>query len=232
MSDEFHALEHAVEHVHQRHPHHPQGPDRHPRDRRHLRLFHGVVRAGRDPRREDIHRRGGHRLRQVCLEGARLGRVLEELRYQIVSGAIGLADDRPGGIRYNAALANADFSVRITYSDHWKGMAESERKSIRDGLELTWGPPARLDYSGGRWSARSHVLNGRRGSSPHPLLKVMAEVFRTTDGAGRRIARQTQARSIRSHRRGRAGRARAEVDQAHRPRRRVARAPGGRGLPG
>jgi hypothetical protein len=88
-------------------------------------------------------------------------RVLEELRYQIVSGAIGLADDRPGGIRYNPALADADFSVRITYSDHWTGMAESERKSVRDRLELTWGPAGRLDYSGGQWSSdRTYFMDG------------------------------------------------------------------------
>lgn len=88
-------------------------------------------------------------------------RALEELRYQIVSGAIGLADDRPGGIRYNRALAEADFSVRITYSDHWSGMAESERESIRDRLELTWGPAGQLDYSGGQWSSdRTYSMDG------------------------------------------------------------------------
>lgn len=88
-------------------------------------------------------------------------RVLDELRYQIVSGAIGLADDRPGGIRYAPALANADFSVRVTYSDHWQDMAESERKSIRDRLELKWGPAGQLDYSGGRWvSDRTYSING------------------------------------------------------------------------
>ena len=35
--------------------------------------------------------------------------VLEEIRYMVISGSVGLADDRPGGIRYNTALKSADF---------------------------------------------------------------------------------------------------------------------------
>lgn len=88
-------------------------------------------------------------------------RVLDELCYQAISGGVGLADDRPGGIRYNSTLAGADFSVRITYNSRWSKMAESERKAIRDRLLLTWGSAGQLDYSGGRWvSDRIYSMDG------------------------------------------------------------------------
>src|SRR5262245_17535731 len=88
-------------------------------------------------------------------------RVLDELRYKVVSGEVGLADDRPGGIRYDPALAGADFSVRITYNDRWGKMADSELAAIRERLELTWGPAGQLDYSGGRRvSDRTYSMDG------------------------------------------------------------------------
>jgi hypothetical protein len=88
-------------------------------------------------------------------------RVLDELRYEVVMGGIGLADDRPGGIRYDPALAGANFSVRITYNDRWNKMAERERAAIRKRLELTWGPAGQLDYSGGRWvKDRTYSMDG------------------------------------------------------------------------
>lgn len=78
-------------------------------------------------------------------------KVLDALRYTVVDGVAGLADDRPGGIRYDSTLASADFSVRVTYNERWKKMNESERNSVRARLTLTWGPAGSLDYSGGRW---------------------------------------------------------------------------------
>jgi hypothetical protein len=88
-------------------------------------------------------------------------RVLDELRYEVISGGVGLADDRPGGIRYDPVLAVSDFSVRITYNDRWSKMAESERAAIRERLALTWGPAGQLDYSGGRWvSDRTYSMDG------------------------------------------------------------------------
>ncbi|HEX6899069.1 MAG TPA: hypothetical protein VF789_05120 [Thermoanaerobaculia bacterium] len=88
-------------------------------------------------------------------------RVLDELRYKVVSGAVGLADDRPGGIRYNPVLARADFSVRITYNSRWKSMDKNAQEEIRSRLELTWGPAGLLDYSGGRWVAdRTYSMDG------------------------------------------------------------------------
>lgn len=88
-------------------------------------------------------------------------RVLDELRYKVVSGAVGLADDRPGGIRYNPSLAGADFSVRVTYNRRWGNMKEAEKGNIRSRLSLKWGPAGQLDYSGGRWVGdRTYSIDG------------------------------------------------------------------------
>ncbi len=87
--------------------------------------------------------------------------VLDALRYVVISGAIGLADDRPGGIRYDPALAMADFHVRVYYNDRWTKMGETERGSIRSALTLKWGPGGQLNYSGGRWVAdRTYSMDG------------------------------------------------------------------------
>jgi hypothetical protein len=77
--------------------------------------------------------------------------VLDALRYIVINGVAGLADDRPGGIKYDPALASADFHVRVYYNSRWTRMGESERNSIREGLTLRWGPAGQLNYSGGRW---------------------------------------------------------------------------------
>jgi Bacterial HORMA domain family 1 len=77
--------------------------------------------------------------------------VLDALRYVVVNGAVGLADDRPGGIRYDSALALADFSVRVYYNSHWTKIGETERNSVRAELTLRWSPAGQLNYSGGRW---------------------------------------------------------------------------------
>jgi hypothetical protein len=77
--------------------------------------------------------------------------VLEEIRYIVISGGIGLADDRPGGITYNAALKNAEFTVYVTYNDRWKKMNDQQRQAVWDALQLPWGPGGTLNYSQGRW---------------------------------------------------------------------------------
>jgi hypothetical protein len=77
--------------------------------------------------------------------------VLDALRYVVVKGVVGLADDRPGGIHYDPTLASADFHVRVSYNSRWTSMGESERNLIRSDLKLRWGPAGQLDYSGGRW---------------------------------------------------------------------------------
>ena len=88
--------------------------------------------------------------------------VLDALRYKVVSGVVGLADDRPGGICYDSALASADFSVRVYYNGHWTKIGEAERDSVRTHLTLTWGPAGRLDYSGGRWADdRTYSMNSK-----------------------------------------------------------------------
>ena len=77
--------------------------------------------------------------------------VLEEIRYVVLTGGIGLADDRPGGIRYNAALKSADFTVYVTYNDRWKNMHDQEKQAVRESLQLSWGPGGTLNYSQGSW---------------------------------------------------------------------------------
>jgi hypothetical protein len=91
--------------------------------------------------------------------------VLEELRYVVISGSIGLADDRPGGIRYNAALKNADFTVYVTYNDRWKNMNEQEKQAVRDSLQLSWGPGGTLNYSQGYWQTDKIYSSGDYGLS-------------------------------------------------------------------
>jgi Bacterial HORMA domain family 1 len=87
----------------------------------------------------------------VWLE-AGTNQVLDALRYVVLNGVVGLADDRPGGIRYDPILASADFRVRVYYNSRWTTeLDETELNSIRSGLTLTWGPGGQLDYSGGRW---------------------------------------------------------------------------------
>lgn len=79
--------------------------------------------------------------------------VLDELAYRVVTGSVGLADDRPGGIRYRADLASADFHVRITYNGRWRRMDEEDRDAIRRDLQLRWTAAGELDYTGGSWVA-------------------------------------------------------------------------------
>jgi hypothetical protein len=95
-------------------------------------------------------------------------RVLEELEYKVIRGGIGLADERPGGIWFRWDLANAEFSVRITYNNRWNQMEGWEKAEVRKGLKLNWGPAGQLDYSGGQWiTDRTYSKNGygltRRG---------------------------------------------------------------------
>src|SRR5687768_13488656 len=44
------------------------------------------------------------------------GVVLDELRYRVITGGYGLADDRAGGITYDPKLVGADFAVLVTYN--------------------------------------------------------------------------------------------------------------------
>jgi HORMA domain-containing protein len=87
--------------------------------------------------------------------------VLDEFAYKVIIGGIGLADDRSGNIRYYPDLEDADFAVRVTYTDRWRGLPESQKDVIRDDLKLTWGPAGRLDYSSGSWeSDRTYSKDG------------------------------------------------------------------------
>lgn len=93
--------------------------------------------------------------------------VLEELRYTVIAGGIGLADDPPGGIRYYASLKNADFTVYVTYNDRWKKLTAQEQKAIRDDLVLAWGPGGVLNYNNGTWGVadKSYSQNSQDGLS-------------------------------------------------------------------
>lgn len=88
-------------------------------------------------------------------------RVLEELEYRVIAGGIGLADHRPGGIRYQWQLEQTDFKVRMKYNKRWDNMYEPQKVAIRNGLNLPWGPAGQLDYSGGHWVAdRTYSQDG------------------------------------------------------------------------
>jgi hypothetical protein len=90
--------------------------------------------------------------------------VLDELKYEVIAGAVGLADDRPGGIQYQANLVSADFQVRVTYSSRWSSFPQSEKDTVLNRLSLSWGPAGQLDYSGGKWTAdRTYSLDGKDG---------------------------------------------------------------------
>jgi hypothetical protein len=90
--------------------------------------------------------------------------VLDELQYEVIAGAVGLADDRPGGIQYREDLASADFRVRITYSSRWWSLPQSEKGTVLNRLSLSWGPGGQLDYSGGKWTAdKTYSLDGKDG---------------------------------------------------------------------
>jgi hypothetical protein len=90
--------------------------------------------------------------------------VLEELKYEVISGGIGLADDRPGGIGYRTDLQTADFSVRIQYNNRWSMLSDTEKQAVSSRLSLKWGPAGQLDYSGGKWiNDRSYSSDGVYG---------------------------------------------------------------------
>jgi hypothetical protein len=89
--------------------------------------------------------------------------VLEELRYVVISGGVGLADDRPGGILYNAILKTADFTVHVTYNERWRKMNETERGAVHEDLRLPWGPGGVLNYSKGSWQPDRTYSSGDYG---------------------------------------------------------------------
>jgi hypothetical protein len=84
---------------------------------------------------------------------AATNQVVGAYSYQVIAAGIGLADDRSGNIRYDASLQLAAFSVRIYYNDRWDSLNEQQRRAIKAGCQLTWGPGGTLDFSCGRWSS-------------------------------------------------------------------------------
>lgn len=97
--------------------------------------------------------------------------VLEEIRYVVISGGIGLADDRPGGIRYNPALKSADFTVYVTYNNRWNNMNDQQKQAVRDALKLPWGPAGTLNYNQGSWQTDKTYSSGDYGLSRHRFTR-------------------------------------------------------------
>ncbi len=81
--------------------------------------------------------------------------------YKVLSGGVGLVDDRSGGIRYDPTLQASEFGTRITHNARWWGMTQAEQDEVESGLILPWGTGGALDYSRGRWeSDRTYSTDG------------------------------------------------------------------------
>lgn len=81
--------------------------------------------------------------------------------YKVLSGGVGLVDDRSGGIRYDPTLQASVFGVRIIHNARWYGMSEAEQNEVESGMRLPWGVGGALDYSRGRWVAeRTYSKDG------------------------------------------------------------------------
>lgn len=87
--------------------------------------------------------------------------VIGAYSYKVIASGVGLADDRSGGIGYNAALQQAEFKVRVDYTARWNNMSATERASVTKDFALPWGPGGILNYSRGRFEAdRTYSKDG------------------------------------------------------------------------
>lgn len=81
--------------------------------------------------------------------------------YKVLSGGVGLVDERSGGIRYEPTLQASEFGVRISYNARWYGLTADEQAGIKSGMRFPWGAGGALDYSRGRWqSDRTYSKDG------------------------------------------------------------------------
>lgn len=81
--------------------------------------------------------------------------------YKVLSGGVGLVDDRSGGIRYDPTLQASTFGVRITHNARWYDLTQAEQDDIESDMRLPWGTGGALDYSRGRWqSERTYSKDG------------------------------------------------------------------------
>lgn len=81
--------------------------------------------------------------------------------YKVLSGGVGLVDDRSGGIRYDPTLQASEFGVRIFYNARWYGLTPAEQTAVKSGMKFPWGAGGALDYSRGRWeSERTYSKDG------------------------------------------------------------------------
>ena len=69
--------------------------------------------------------------------------------YKVITGGVGLVDERAGGMRYDATLQAADFRVRIYWNSHWYELSSADRDAIRERCSFAWTPGEALDFSRG-----------------------------------------------------------------------------------
>jgi hypothetical protein len=72
--------------------------------------------------------------------------------YRVIAAGMGLVDDRSGGIRYDPALQESKFAVRIYHNTRWYQLTDEDREAIGTQCWLPWGPGGQLDYSRGSWT--------------------------------------------------------------------------------
>ncbi len=103
-------------------------------------------------------------LEQITFLWTRPGtnQVVGAYTYKVLSGGVGLVDDRSGGIRYDPTLQASSFSTEIKHNARWYDMTREEQDEIESGLLLPWGTGGGgLDYSRGRWeSDRTYSKDG------------------------------------------------------------------------
>lgn len=102
-------------------------------------------------------------LEQITFLWTRPGtnQVVGAYTYKVLSGGVGLVDDRSGGIRYDPTLQASVFGVRITHNARWYGLTQAEQDEVESDMMLPWGTGGALDYSRGRWqSERTYSKDG------------------------------------------------------------------------
>ena len=93
--------------------------------------------------------------------------VLDAYSYRVITGGLGLVDDRSGNIRYRHDLDGAEFHFRVEYKQRWWDMNPEDKKDVQDRLNLRWTTGGVLDYSSGRWSSdKMYSMDGFGAARP------------------------------------------------------------------
>src|SRR6266516_33483 len=77
--------------------------------------------------------------------------VVGSYSYRVIAGGVGFVDDRAGGIRYEPALQDSDFTIGIYNNNRWNQMTDADRETIESQYWLSWGPGKQLDFRRGTW---------------------------------------------------------------------------------